>query len=377
MVAWATRDGLCTSASTEQGCLVIADLSGYTGYLQDTELEHAQNVLADLNEIIVSHLRPAIRINRLIGDAVFGYVVGTRPEPSMLLDSIDSTYFAFRGRLRDIQHATSCRCNACTQIPRLDLKFIGHYGEFIRSRVVGHEELTGTDVIVAHRLLKNSVSERFGTRGYSFLSEAFTTALGLEPPALDMREHREKYEDIGEVAGYVMDMDRRWRLEQQRTQVIVSSGEAAFEFAADLPTTPAVVWDYLTTPAKRILWQTEFSRIDQDNPGGRRGLGTINHCVHGRGAIVETIVDWRPFDYYTVRLILPGIGPWTQTISLRATNRGNTEMTIRGVRIRGARSLLLAAFKRTIRSNLNRSVDRLRDVLGRAASNDSETPGSE
>ena len=351
--------------STERGCLLIADLSGYTGYLRDTELEHAENVLADLTETIVSRLRSAITINRLIGDAVLGYVVSTRLDSSMLLDAIDSAYYAFRARLRDIEHATTCQCNACTQIPRLDLKFVGHYGEFIRSRVIGHEELTGTDVIVAHRLLKNSVSERFGIRGYSLLSEAFTTALGLEPPQLEMREHREKYEDIGEVAGFVVDMDRRWRLEQQRTSVIVSSDTATFEFTADLPSRPAVVWEYLTTPAKRLLWQTEFSRIDQDNPGGRRGLGTINHCVHGRGAIVESILDWRPFDYYTVRLILPGIGPWTQTISLRATGSEGTEMTIRGERLQGARSLLLTAMKRTIRSNLNKSVDRLREVLGR------------
>jgi hypothetical protein len=32
---------------------------------------------------------------------------------------------------------------------------------------------------------------------------------------------------------------------------------------------------------------------------GRRGAGTQNHCTHGKDAIVEDIVDWRPFDYVT------------------------------------------------------------------------------
>jgi hypothetical protein len=37
----------------------------------------------------------------------------------------------------------------------------------------------------------------------------------------------------------------------------------------------------------------------------QRGVGTVNHCVHGKDATVEEILDWRPFDYYTVRSTLP------------------------------------------------------------------------
>src|SRR5688572_23179645 len=149
-------------SSTEQGCLVIADLSGYTGYLRETELEHAQNVLADVTETIVTHLRPALQISRLEGDAVFGYALGNQLESSILLDLIDATYFAFQSRLRDIEHATTCRCSACAQIPSLDLKFVAHFGDFVRSRLAGHEDLTGTDVIVVHRLLKNSITAHLG-----------------------------------------------------------------------------------------------------------------------------------------------------------------------------------------------------------------------
>ncbi|MGH8959317.1 MAG: DUF2652 domain-containing protein [Acidimicrobiia bacterium] len=353
-------------SSTEQGSLVISDLSGYTGYLRDTELEHAENVLADVTETIVSHLRQALRIIRLEGDAVFGYALDTELEPSILLDSIDSTYFAFRSRLRNIEHATTCRCNACVQIPLLDLKFVAHFGVFVRSRLAGHEDLTGTDVIVVHRLLKNSITEQLGLRGYTFLSEACIIALRLDPPALGMKAHREEYEDVGDVAGYVVDMSRRWRLEQERTRVFVSSQEAQFEFVAEVPASPALTWDHLTTPDKRLLWQTEFSRIDQNNPGGRRGPGTTNHCVHGRGAIVEEILDWRPFDYYSVRLALPGLGPWIQTIELRPIANGNTEVRIRGERLRGAKGLMLAAMKRTLQSNLGKNFDRLRVLLGRS-----------
>ncbi|MGI8657800.1 MAG: hypothetical protein ACR2K4_03385 [Candidatus Limnocylindria bacterium] len=35
-------------------CFLIADISGYTGYLADTELEHAQDILADLIGAVVT-----------------------------------------------------------------------------------------------------------------------------------------------------------------------------------------------------------------------------------------------------------------------------------------------------------------------------------
>jgi len=39
--------GLMLSAA-QPTCFLIADISGYTGYLADVELDHAQDILADL-----------------------------------------------------------------------------------------------------------------------------------------------------------------------------------------------------------------------------------------------------------------------------------------------------------------------------------------
>jgi carbon monoxide dehydrogenase subunit G len=36
-------------------------------------------------------------------------------------------------------------------------------------------------------------------------------------------------------------------------------------------------------------------------PGGRSGIGAVNHCAHGKGVLQATIVDWHPFDYFTVQ----------------------------------------------------------------------------
>jgi hypothetical protein len=37
-------------------------------------------------------------------------------------------------------------------------------------------------------------------------------------------------------------------------------------------------------------------------PGGRTGAGATTHCIHGKAvAMRETVLDWKPFEYYTVQ----------------------------------------------------------------------------
>jgi hypothetical protein len=125
--------------ATESACLLIADISGYTGYLSAVEIDHAQDILADPTNTIVSALRPGFRLAKLEGDAAFTYAITDRIDGSLLLDTIERCYFGFRRRRRDVRQATSCECNACVRIPDLNLKFVVHHGTILRHRVAGRE----------------------------------------------------------------------------------------------------------------------------------------------------------------------------------------------------------------------------------------------
>jgi len=59
----------------EPACLVIADISGYTSYLAGVELDHAQDILADLMDTVVTAFRPTFRLAKLEGDAAFVYAI--------------------------------------------------------------------------------------------------------------------------------------------------------------------------------------------------------------------------------------------------------------------------------------------------------------
>ena len=56
-------------------------------------------------------------------------------------------------------------------------------------------DLLGPAVTVAHRLLKNTIRARIGSRPYLFMTDAAATALGTADVGVS---HRETYEDAGD-----------------------------------------------------------------------------------------------------------------------------------------------------------------------------------
>ncbi len=94
-------------AKSETACFLIADISGYTGFLAGVELDHAQDIIADLMDTVVRCLRPPFRLAKFEGDAAFFYAISDKFDGSLLQDAIESAYFTFRKRLRNIAEATS------------------------------------------------------------------------------------------------------------------------------------------------------------------------------------------------------------------------------------------------------------------------------
>ena len=298
-------------SAAQPTCFLIADISGYTGYLADVELDHAEDILSDLLRVTVAALRPNFRLSRIEGDAVFVFATVEEIDGSMLLDMIERCYFGFRRRQRDVRQATSCECNACRQIPDLDLKFVVHHGPALVQKVAGRKELLGMDAIVVHRLLKNDVVDGLGINAYALITQACIDASDIEPAAIGMRRHTEVYDRIGDVPAWVYDLGRRWQEEQERGRVRVAPEDSILTVSVPTNAPPQVAWEFLTDPAQRMTWQPWVTEVTiKGATGGRRGPGSANHCMHGKDAVVEEILDWRPYDYVTDRTILetPG-GP--------------------------------------------------------------------
>ncbi len=351
--------------ATERACLLIADISGYTGYLLGVELDHAQEILADLMRTIVTALQPTFRLAKLEGDAAFMFAVTEAIDGSLLLDTIERCYFGFRRRRRDVRQATSCECNACVHIPDLNLKFVVHHGTILRQRVAGGEELVGTDVIIAHRLLKNEVGST-GIEAYALLTQQCVDVMDVDVSALGMLATSETYEHIGAVSAWVHDLGRRWQEEESRTRVIVDEREAVFRIDLPASAPPQLLWEYLTAPGRRPTWQAGVTRVQVIATGNRRGVGATNHCMHGKGASIEELLDWRPYDYFTLRnTVSTPVGPvrFLQTWEFEPTPSG----TIAHMRVAAPKSarerlvLRLAAplLMRALRASSERLAEHL------------------
>lgn len=311
----------------EKGCLLLADITGYTEYMGGTELMHAQDVVADLLETIVDAVEPQFQLSKLEGDAAFAYANAGSINPSMMMDTVENAYFKFQKRLRDIAHSTTCECNACVRIPSLDLKFFVHDGEYVVRHIARSEELTGSDVILLHRLAKGTSGERIGKPAYAVFTKATLDSMTMDPSILGFIPHTETFSDIGDVAVYVQDLAVRWTFEQERNRDYVTSGQAVHETSFETAVAPAVVWDYLTDPTKRPQWQEGVDAV-LGQTEGRRGVGTVNHCMHGKDVIVEHVADWRPFDYITLRYDLGDLNNWAWTYQLDKLENG-TRLTVR------------------------------------------------
>lgn len=321
----------------ETGCLIIADISGYTKYLTGVELDHSTDILADLINTIVKAMAGTFTLAKLEGDAIFAYAADPEDlsEGPSLVTLIEGTYFAFRHRQAVIDRATSCMCDACSKIPTLNLKFVVHHGSYVLHEVAGSKELVGPDVIVAHRLLKNDVKETFGLNGYAFFSGHCAERYGLDTTALTLHPHTETYDDVGEIGGWVHDLDTRWAEELERRSVRLTRDEPGvmaleFEFAGP----PSLVWDHLTSPSKRLAWQLGTDDMLQDNPSGTRGVGTQNHCVHGDVMVEEEVLDWKPFDYVTIAVQSP-MGPFTYTFELTPLDDGRRTKVVDLMKLNG------------------------------------------
>lgn len=148
--------------------LFIPDISGYTQFIQTTEIEHSQHVIAELLEILINANSQELQLAEIEGDALFFYKEENNLSQELLLAQMEQMFTAFYSHLKLLEKNRICNCNACATAPNLQLKIITHTGELQFIEVKGNRKPFGNSVIEVHRLLKNSVK----SDNYVLISEA-------------------------------------------------------------------------------------------------------------------------------------------------------------------------------------------------------------
>ena len=138
-----------------RGAFLLADISGYTGFLQGVADAHrelindtdappaAYGALSSLLDAMVEVVSPSFELVKFEGDAIFAVANdGTdSPRGAAVVECLRACYAAFSKKLAVAKTDWTCTCNSCSALGGLGLKFVLHHGEYVTQRIVGREEL--------------------------------------------------------------------------------------------------------------------------------------------------------------------------------------------------------------------------------------------
>lgn len=192
------------------GTLLLADISGYTSFLDNVRVAHEDDAFADgqipsayglmsgLLDGIANRVDPPFTFVKFEGDAVFAVADdGVAPRSQEMLDCVEGCYDDFVQRLGNAGAEWTCTCTACSRMNTLDLKFVVHHGDYFVQSVGPRVEVLGPDVNIVHRLLKNQAASHVGARAYALYTDSAVDALSL--PLSDVSPHVEPIDGMEPV----------------------------------------------------------------------------------------------------------------------------------------------------------------------------------
>ena len=142
-----------------QGLLFIPDISGFTRFVNEMEIEHSRFIIQQLLEVLINANESGLEISEIEGDAILFYKFGEPLELEKIYQQVEKMFCTFHQYLISYDQRRICQCKACISAVNLTLKVITHYGEYTSLNVKNFSKLIGKDVIVAHQLLKNDIPQ--------------------------------------------------------------------------------------------------------------------------------------------------------------------------------------------------------------------------
>jgi len=142
-----------------RGLLFIPDISGFTRFVNEVEIDHSRFIIQQLLEELIKANDSGLQISEIEGDAILFYKYGDPGDLASLYKQVEKMFRGFHQYLIAYDNRKICQCKACISAVNLSLKIISHYGEFTSLSVQNFNKLIGKDVIVAHQLLKNDIAQ--------------------------------------------------------------------------------------------------------------------------------------------------------------------------------------------------------------------------
>ena len=149
---------MATPAAADDVLFFIPDIGGFTKFIAETEIQHSQHIIQELLELLVDANALGLKVGEFEGDAVLFFRNGAPPSLEQLVQQARKMYLDFHSHLKKMEYKRICQCGACASAGSIALKMVAHFGSASTMQVKDHVKFIGKDIIIAHRLLKNSVT---------------------------------------------------------------------------------------------------------------------------------------------------------------------------------------------------------------------------
>jgi len=267
---------IAVSNQIEKAFLLIPDISGFTHFVNHTEIIHGVHIISELLETIIESNILGLKVAEIEGDAVFFYRKGKRPTAQELYQQTEQMYIAFHQKLMLYERDRICSCGACSTVNDLKIKFISHFGDVVERSIYDHFQLMGFDVTLVHKLLKNNINED----EYLLFSENdHDKKLNNLPYWVNFESESSDYSGIGKVTyQYTL-------LKGLKKQVPVLTPRRKFE-SIDNPISSSIlinvnikdVFTFLTDLNRKVLWMNGLKKV-KFKPERVDRIGTVHDCI--------------------------------------------------------------------------------------------------
>ncbi len=352
--------------------LFLPDISGYTKFIQTTEIEHSQHVISELLEILISANTEDLKLAEIEGDALFFYKEGEIPSQERLLVQIESMFTAFYSHLELLKKNRICPCQACATAPNLELKVIAHAGNLQHIEVQGNRKPFGQQVIEAHRLMKNSIA----SNNYALISRPLALEIQLSQyyssKLFRFRKGRDTYDDK-ELEYLYSNIDK------DNLQLLQFSGikEMAFERSPDLtmtkefPLSASKLMEYITNYTFRGEWAKGVDSFEYKKNEVTR-QGTEHVCVingkHFNFTAVTKPVEANQLVYGELTTDIPFADKTYQFFIITPLTTGSSNLKLElfwEVKSPIKRLLMVVVGRRSFKKNLSNAMHGLYSFVGR------------
>lgn len=189
---------MSNSLDSAPAIIFIPDMNGFTSYMSKTDIKISKKVIPALLETIINANELNLSLAEIQGDAVLFYRIGEPPGPRELVAQSKHIFLSFSKKLEELSLELPDKSISLPE--SLGIKIIAHYGKIGLTKIRGRIKLIGKDVIIAHRLLKNSTQ----ADEYLLMTEQYTAKFGQDELGHvfafgELKQGQDEYQHIGPV----------------------------------------------------------------------------------------------------------------------------------------------------------------------------------